>query len=434
MQPANQTGEPSESPHANGHTQLHELFALSDEQILEIDPEPQDVEIVAGAPSTSPESASERRQDGGPEAGAFRERNAERAAPENERTQDPHGRAAVPLDAPAWLAETMNDPQRGAEARALWEGAQRAEREAASYREVFAKPEEARAAANRARVLDDIDRAYFAGDASQRAQLAAMMLREDPAAFREMVFEGLRALEQAGTPERNRSVGDALSGQHSAAPANRPDRAESRQTSSTPAGHANRGTPQQNDSAQRSELAAYAAFEKAANDDLERSVGSAIEHTLGQALPSANKPDSAALKGRMAAAIRQDIEKTLQSDRQLGEQVAQILSAKRLDAETRAQVVRLITERAKQLVPTATRRALNDWTQTTLAAHREKTARSGASSAGREVAPAASGPRDSQAQSTQRKDAARSARAEHGEPHKGRINYGRLSDEQILDL
>ena len=180
----------------------------------------------------------------------------------------------------------MNDPQRGAEARALWEGAQRAEREAASYREVFAKPEEARAAADRARVLNDIDRAYFAGDASQRAQLAAMMMREDPAAFREMVFEGLRALEQAGRPVRNRSVADALSGQHSAAPVNAPARADSRQANSAPAAQANRGTPQQNDSAQQAQLAAYAAFEKAANDDLERSVGGAIERTLEQALPS----------------------------------------------------------------------------------------------------------------------------------------------------
>lgn len=104
----------------------------------------------------------------------------------------------------------MNDPQRGAEARALWEGAQRAEKEAASYRDVFAKPEEARAAAERASVLDDVDRAYFAGDATQRAQLAAMMMREDPAGFREMVFEGLRALEAAGQTGRVRTVASAV--------------------------------------------------------------------------------------------------------------------------------------------------------------------------------------------------------------------------------
>jgi len=332
----------------------------------------------------------------------------------------------VPPDPPAWLAETMNDPQRGAEARALWEAAQRAEREAASYREVFAKPEEARTAAERARVLDDIDRAYFAGDATQRAQLAVMMMREDPAAFREMVFEGLRALEDAGQTGRTRSVADAVS---------RPG------TATTPAGaspappaQANHGASHQNDSAQQAQIAAYAAFEKAANEDLERSVGNAIERTLEQALPATGRTDNAGLKGRMTAAIRQDVEKALQGDRQLGEQVAQILSAKRLDNETRAQVVRLIGERARQLVPTATKRALNDWTQTTLAAHRGNNLRSDAASARREVAPAASAPHDSQMHSAQGGDAARSVRTEGRAPSKGRINYGRLSDEQILDL
>ena len=54
-------------------------------------------------------------------------------------TQGAAGTIFCATEPPAWLAETMNDPQRGAEARALWEAAQRAEREAASYREVFAK-------------------------------------------------------------------------------------------------------------------------------------------------------------------------------------------------------------------------------------------------------------------------------------------------------
>jgi hypothetical protein len=93
---------------------------------------------------------------------------------------------------------------------------------------------------------------------------------------------------------------------------------------------------QQQDSAQQAQLAAYAAFEKEANDDLERSVGSAFERTLEQALPAVGRADGAPLKGRMTAAIRQDIEKALQGDRQFGEQVVQILSAKRLDGETRA--------------------------------------------------------------------------------------------------
>jgi len=59
-------------------------------------------------------------------------------------------------------ADVMNDPQRGDEARELWQGVERERQEAAAYREVFAQPAEARAAAERARALDEIDRAYFA--------------------------------------------------------------------------------------------------------------------------------------------------------------------------------------------------------------------------------------------------------------------------------
>ena len=39
----------------------------------------------------------------------------------------------------------MDDPQSGGEAQDLWNGVQQARLEAAAYREVFAKPEDARA-------------------------------------------------------------------------------------------------------------------------------------------------------------------------------------------------------------------------------------------------------------------------------------------------
>ncbi len=110
----------------------------------------------------------------------------------------------------------MSDPQAGAEARALWDSVQQSRTEAAGFREIFAKPEEARAAAQRARLLDDIDHAYFAGDATLRASLAASMLREDPAAFREMVFAGLRALEEGAQASTAR--GDASPRAHQVAP------------------------------------------------------------------------------------------------------------------------------------------------------------------------------------------------------------------------
>src|SRR5467141_171994 len=211
----------------NGESTPHDLFALTDEQILEIEPEAQSVELSNALPPGRTQEASQvspaslpagstaaTLDDGRREPGATR-------PPTTTSTPEP----------PPWLAAQMKDPWSGEEARELWNGVQQAKSEAAAYREAFANPEdaralkelypggvnEARAAAERARVLDDIDRAYFgmAGKSAQevsasREQLAQRMLREDPAAFREMVFAGLRALETAGNKLGPASIGATL--------------------------------------------------------------------------------------------------------------------------------------------------------------------------------------------------------------------------------
>ena len=333
----------------------------------------------------------------------------------------------------------MADPQGGAEARELWNGVQQSRQEAAAFREVFAKPEDARAAAERSRLLDDIDRAYFAGDASQRARLAGSMLREDPAAFREMVFAGLRALEETGkssltngvTGNSARSVGAGLvyAEPRSAPPADA--RAADR-----PGGASPDATNDAN------AMAHYAAFERAANEDLERSVGGSIDRTLEQALPHGNRAENAAMRGRLAATIRQDVEKALQEDRQLGEQVSQVLASRRLDNESRSQIVRLIGERAQQLVPGAAKRVLSEWTQTTLDSHRGRTSRIDDAAARRDVATASPEPRTTasaanSARSTQnqnrQRDASRSSGSAGAASGQRKVDYRRVSDEQILN-
>jgi hypothetical protein len=120
-----------------------------------------------------------------------------------------------------------------------------------------------------------------------------------------------------------------------------------------------------------------------------------------------------------------------------------VLSVRRFDNETRAQVVRLIDDRARQLVPAAAKRVINDWTQTTLAAHRNSAARSEAASARREVDPAVpQGLPASQAGASPAAVSSRGAQARPGsEQHRNasrsdarRVDYRKLSDEQILDL
>src|SRR5262249_37518701 len=111
--------EPHSVASTNGESAAHELFALSDEQILEIEPE-----AAAAAQSTEalvarafrPEEVSSR--DAG--AGSAKEGRT----PEGVSNSGPpaHGAGKVPsADAgeppPQWLAERMADPQAGGEAR-----------------------------------------------------------------------------------------------------------------------------------------------------------------------------------------------------------------------------------------------------------------------------------------------------------------------------
>jgi hypothetical protein len=506
MQPNNASIPPvAESPRANGHSTAHDIFVLSDEQILEIDPQPQDVEISTGAPSVLQHaSVAPASSPAVPPDAAPNNTSQQRVPDDSPSTQSPHSstehgsRNTEHVQPPAWLAAQMKDAWNGADARALWDRVQATETEAAAYREVFAKPEDARAikalypggapqaqaAAERARLLDDIDRAYFGAQGSTpeqsrtaRSQLAAMMLREDPAAFREMVFEGLRALEAADGRGSTRSIADAFgrasqlntspvgarlvyTEPRSASPA--ATGADTSTGGASPSPTAQVAQPflavrstneaQARMPAPPEHLNAYAAFEKAANADLEKSVGSAIERALHQALPTLGATDVAArfsaspssagaqqvapLQARLSEAIREDVERALQGDRQLGEQVAQILAGRRFDEQTRAQVVRLIHDRALQLVPGAARRALSDWTQATLAAHRSRTARSEASASRREVPAAAPVPRDlhTSNQNAAQNAANRTARNDSQPASRGRVNYNKLSDEQILNL
>ena len=477
----------------NAATSAHELFALSDEQILQIDPDAQDGEmfggertdvhdplredldlLAVGAPvDGSGDGRQGRRQGKGADDGlkavatkattkaTHTQLNA-RAADASVGTQvgTPAGTSANATstehgEAPAWLVARMNDAENGAEARALWDGVQAARQEASAFREVFAKPEDAHAAAARARTLDDFDRAYFgvAGQPSEqlsaaRAELAARMLREDPAALREMVFAGLRALEAASqqgiggasvAPPLSAASSDAITAQnqrshtqHSAVPtrnyngetqgavAAQPNTSQHQATQSYAQQHAQEATR-----AQDARVTTYAEFERATNAELERGVGGAIDRSLQAALPNAGRSENgAALKERLSSAIRQDVEKALQGDRALGEQVARILSGQRLDHAIRAQVVRLIGDRAQQLVPGSARKVLADWTQTTLA--------TGNRVERGPVQRGSSGSREPIASAAKTRPNERSGSPNNHSPRK--IDYRRVSDDDILDF
>src|SRR5712675_875528 len=413
-----------------GEAKLSDLFVLTDEQILEI--EPQSQQEVGSSPSTL------RTRDNSASTQEAPNATVQRA--EDVAVRGGHAAAHDAAEPPAWLAAQMQDAWGGEEAREFWDGVQQARSEAAAYRAAIATPEDARAlkelypggvnearvAAERARLLDEVDRAYFgaAGNSPEqlsasRAQLAQRMLRDDPAAFREMVEAGVRALQEvAGAQSRTgKSVASAVSD------ARKDTSTGSAGTSFVVAQHAAPVAGNQPNAAtsgaahNESQVAAYAAFERAANEDLERSVGSAIERTLRQALPANDRSYTPGQAGAQRAAP-------------LHEKLA---SSRRVDNESRSQIVRLISERAQQLVPGAAKRVLNEWTQTTLAAHRGRTERADAAPARTDVplasAPARSGANDQA--NPRRQDVPRGSGQVSTKSHT--VNYRRLSDEQILE-
>jgi hypothetical protein len=497
MPASDQLSHESSAIPTNGHSTAHDLFVLTDEQILEIEPENEPA--TASSQRSAVPVASASLPAGSSTAARAERRQLEAGATQSQPNETPAAVQAATshqslvashdsVEPPAWLAAQMKDPWSGEEARELWNGVQQARQEAAVYRSAIATPEdakalkelypggvnEARAAADRARLLDQIDQAYFGAPgkpaeqtSASRAQLAAMMLREDPAAFREMVFAGLRALEETERGSGNSANASNLPRLAQVLAANRGDNGSAvGATLGSPAANAGAAStavaataPTINSvvgaqhaasasgtaSANEAHVGAYSAFEKAANEDLERSVGGAIERTLEQALPSLKSSNEGAPVGarnflplhqRLAATIRQDVEAALKGDRQLSEQIAQILSARRFDNDTRSQVVRLIDERARQLVPGAAKRVLNEWTHTTLAAHRGNVSRADAASSRREVAPVHPGGASLPTGSSTAAQPGKSADANRSVTRSDsrRIDYRKLSDEQILEL
>src|ERR1700736_693173 len=128
-----------------------ELFLLSDEQILDIAPETQDVDrdprpASLGEPGDAHSrvpSTEERAQstDSGP-----RGKEHDSSSTDHGSRSTGHGAQVTGRDSPpAWLAARMKDPWGGEEAREFWDGVQQAKSEAAAYRAAFATPEDARA-------------------------------------------------------------------------------------------------------------------------------------------------------------------------------------------------------------------------------------------------------------------------------------------------
>jgi hypothetical protein len=448
------------SEHAPATGAERDVFALTDEQILGMGEDGQEVES-----NPSSENVAHASQDPSTTA----------ATAAASARDDSVGRVAatVAKEPPPWLAREMKDPWVGEEARELWEGVQRAQQEAAAYREAFASPEDARAlkeiypggvaeaksAAERARELAEIDAVFFgaAGKPAEelragRTALVEKLYAQNPAAFQEMVEAGVRILGRVPSGQRpvTGEEGTALAQDATTLPgslhsvAGAPD--SGAQEKAGHSGRDDRSSTITDVNARPVQL--YREFERATNAELEKSVGGAIGRAMEAALPNLKYANAAggegpldsrgkqasSLQERLATAVREEVESALRSDASLGEQVARVLSGRRLDETARAQVVRLIDARAQQLVPGAVRRVVGSWTQATLGARKTD---AGAGSAGRGGEERRVEQAANSSQRTVSGDSAANRNAQTAAGRslpRGRVDYRKMSDEQILGM
>ena len=312
----------------------------------------------------------------------------------NTPAPDPPGvRSSVPEKAganaqgePAWLKQLEAQPAAAAEAR--------------QWREA-------------AKDVATLDAAYFSGDAGARSGLAARLYQSDPAAFREMLAQSARMLasrdpqalaelaRQLGVSEEQ-TPGTATKSLGQAARSAEPGVATQNQMSPDNLGTA--AFPAE----------AYRAFESATNEDVARSTREAIERTLGSTLPEGIGEGA---RRRIGDDIFQELHATLSGDRELSRQVGDILRGWHFDGATKQQIVSLISSRARAAMPEVSRRVVAEWTSSVLASDRARAARVDAAASRRDITGG-------------RLPAAVPANALTPR----RVDYSRMSDEQILDL
>ncbi len=395
---------------------------LSDEAILGIEPDTSAPGAGSPASSAKPPNGFADAADAELLSGA---NSASATTAAREAQDDPNRAADADANAPAAAqdADRAADTGRESAATAPPDGGKRD-----TSITIHALP---------AATLEQLDAAYYSPEPAARAQFAQTLFASDPAAFRAMFNEAARLLgvpvaqEQVGLPQESAQARVPVPPKPSRlAPGDSAVGAELGSARSTPEGiGANvRANADANASAPNVApgfspaspvfpVQEYRAFESATNDALSRDVRSAIGSTLQQVLPEGTAEGAAR---RIADDIYTDIGKQLASDAQLSAQVGEVLRGWRFGPAEQQQVNALLAGRARQLLPSAARRVIGEWTSSVLATARTRAARSEAASSHVDVGNAASRP------------AGNSEPARALKPKE--IDYARMSDDDILSM
>ena len=314
----------------------------------------------------------------------------------NSAASDSTGNAAMP-EALAKLADA--DPQ----VRQVLEDAQ-------AYHAAFPSPQAAQDAKNQ---LDELDGMFFSAQPADHAKLAARIHDLSPEAFRNFAHavqvhaakvgaEANPASSVDGPAAAGGMASDASSESHAAnssgdgsqtvatqngAPNVSSDADQMHSSQAAPAHHVNaaaQATPRANHAAPQVAASPSDPHRAAQIAFFHDTNAAAVEHILGAIHTQVNRllPDSvpAGTRNRIVGEVYREIDSTLRANRQLGKQLREAFQAGAGDSAHQRAIVTLVAGRAKQALPSVAKRVIGEWTQSIVAANRERLSRHEAAS------------------------------------------------------
>jgi hypothetical protein len=159
---------------------------------------------------------------------------------------------------------------------------------------------------------------------------------------------------------------------------------------------------------------AQTEFFHATNAAAVQSVIEAIESQVERLLPEGV---SKSARNRVVGEIYRELDATLQSNRQLAQQMREAFRSGALDADHQRALVSLVTGRARQALPGVAKRVLSEWTSTIVAANQDRRTRQHAAERRVDIAGSGGAASDGQRSMSPRD-----------------IDYRRMSDADILNL
>jgi hypothetical protein len=296
--------------------------------------------------------------------------------------------------------------------------------EAIAYHKTFATPQEARTAKTRLVDLDRLDALFFSRRPEDHSELARAVAALDPSAFNSLA-QAMAQLASAGRTDGGNGASPIVSHavvapvpsaiESSISPGQLQTDGGPARLPTSPSADAKGSRASSSASSDSHTLTSVQAdFFHSANAAAVEEVLGAIESQVERLLP---EEISKSARNRVVGEIYRELDTTLRSNRQLAQQVREAFRSGSLDAEHQRALVSLVAGRARQALPGVSKRVLNEWTSTIVAANQDRRAR--------------------QRMAERRVDIAGSGRAgsEGPRPTTPRdIDYARMSDADILNL